>query len=155
MKPLHQITTHVTRQAVGRDYAMLAQILDRWDDIVGPAYARQCTPIKISVSPRGPSQKSGVLTLRAPRGLIPELGYASVSILSKLNSFLGRKLIDRLEFEATLLPRPPPLHSKNAPQPIDPSHLPSSITQQLDRQDDEELRQALENLALAVMQKLR
>lgn len=149
MKPLHHATQRIARQVAGKEYAALAQVLEYWADIVGPKYASQCAPIKISLMPSGPNKKVGTLTLRAPRGLIPELSYAQVHILSRLNGFMGHLGIDKLHFEASTQTS----NMKKQPQHTDKNNEiepPAEHMRALEKISDTELRESLYKLALAI-----
>lgn len=63
--------------------------MTEWPHIIGPAYGRRSEPKKIS---------AGTLTISCDSVTAVELSYISANILERINTFMGRKMVERLRF---------------------------------------------------------
>lgn len=96
----------VARTALGRDWNLYAGLIERWPEIIGPDYAKETTPVKITF-PRGKKtdekwagrQGGGTLTLSLPQGLTLEMSHQTERIKSRINSFFGYEAIDKITFK--------------------------------------------------------
>lgn len=146
----------IARAALGKDWGLYAGLLQHWTEIVGQDYAKSTTPVKISF-PRGKKtdekwtggrRGGGTLTIKLPQGLAMEFGFKTDQIRARINGFFGYDAIERIAFE-TYYPTddkpyaPPPL-------PLSPAQE-ADLAQNTKDIEDEELRQALQNLGESVL----
>jgi len=97
----------VARSAVGKDWSLYAGLLDHWGEIVGPDYAKETTPVKITF-PHGKKTEEkwtsgkrtgGTLTISLPQGLTMEFSHQSEQIRGRVNGFFGYPAIERITFK--------------------------------------------------------
>jgi predicted nucleic acid-binding Zn ribbon protein len=70
-----------------------ARIWSVWDEVVCPAIAKNAQPLWI---------KDGRLRVKVSDPIwLQELGFAEASIKEKLNSTLGRQVVEKIEFKLT------------------------------------------------------
>ena len=149
----------IARQAVGKDWNLYAALLDHWSEIVGPDYALLTTPSKITFPKGKPAddeatqgrRAGGVLHVRLPRGLVMEFSFRTDQIRQRIATFFGYDAIARIAFEPTHEPTniAPPAAP---PPPLDPKKL-SALRKDTAIVENDALREALENLGRAVLQK--
>ncbi len=93
----------------------------RWEEIVGPDVARIARPIKWSEAASG-----GVLTLKAEPGAALFLQHETRALCGRINDYLGRNAVTKLQFvQAPLTVRPKPAlcpATGGALPPDDPAH---------------------------------
>ncbi len=137
----------VARQSAGKDWGLYANLLQHWTEIVGPEYAKETTPVKISFpyQPGEAHRKNGVLTIRLPKGLAMEFSFKSEIIRSRLNAYFGYDAFARIVLDSAII-RPP---SPQRETPVDPAIL-NDIKGQASAIENDELRKALEGFGAAV-----
>ena len=122
------------------DYA----IWEVWDDIMGPAVARNAQPEKF---------RNGTLfvKVRAP-GWMTQLQYMKDMMMEKLNQRLEREVVTNIFFVVgEIAPETPPEPSDAAaPAAVDVTRLPEN---ELGRIEDPELRRSLRDLLLNHLRK--
>jgi hypothetical protein len=103
----------LTRPAFRRRAPATAQVLADWSDIVGPALAAVTAPRRMS---------GLTLTLACSGPIAMELQHMSEELVSRINSHMGRTVVQRLKFVQELLPPQatpaPVLLSDEPPPPI-------------------------------------
>jgi hypothetical protein len=109
-RPLGAVVPAVTRGVFSKHKPALGQLLSDWPLIVGPALAATTTPRRLS---------AGTLTLGCAGPIALELQHLSTQLIDRINTTVGRKLVERLRFipqlpEAAPLPPPPPTPAETA-----------------------------------------
>ena len=90
----------LTRSAFRRRSPATAQILSDWAAIVGPALAAVTEPRRISGT---------TLTLACSGPVAMELQHMATELASRINSHIGRVVVERLRFVQEAFIAPPPL----------------------------------------------
>jgi hypothetical protein len=101
----------LTRPAFRRRAPATAQVLADWNDIVGPGLAAVTAPRRMSGT---------TLTLACAGPIAMELQHMPEELISKINSYLGRIVVQRLRFVQEILPpqaTPAPLLLPDEPPP--------------------------------------
>jgi len=134
-RPLGALVPTVVRPAFRKRSPALAQVLQDWDLIVGPAIAGVATPQKLF---------GGTLSIVCSGPMAVELQHLSEQLMGRINGHLGKVAVTRLRFRQDLRPLPPPppppRPQANAEARAAVSALPAG-----------ELRDALEALGRAVL----
>jgi hypothetical protein len=116
-------------------------IVTRWDEIVGPRYARVTAPESIRFPPGRKSQ--GVLNLIVEGAHAAMLQHVVPTIIERVNRFFGYSAIERVAFRQGKVAAPP---AKAAP-PAALEPLSAELGDSLRGIGDPELRTVLESLA--------
>lgn len=146
----------VARTAMGKDWGVYAGLLERWSDIVGPDYAQETTPVKISF-PHGKkadekwasaNRTGGTLTISLPHGLSMAFSHHVEQVKSRINTYFGYEAIERIALKPFYprddKPFTPP------PRPLS-VHEVSTLKEGTKDIDNSELREALEQLGASVL----
>ena len=149
------VVDNVARSTIGKDWSLYAALLSHWTEIVGPDYAEVTTPVKISFPKGKPSEEKwaqhartdGVLHVRLPQGLTMEFTARSEQIRSRIAAYFGYPAIERIMFEPYYHQASEPPRTKD---PADPQLL-SSMKEQAQGVENDDLRQALEKLGEALL----
>lgn len=96
-RSLKEVVHAATQPLMGEQHQMLALLLRDWSEIVGANMARQIMPAKVVFSKN--STQDGVLTLKVPAHLAPEIPYMSPQILEQLARYIGYQAITRITVE--------------------------------------------------------
>lgn len=107
-RPIGALVPGITRPAFKKRSPAGAQVLADWATIVGPELSATTTPRRLI---------AGTLTLACSGPVAMELQHLSGQVIDRVNSHLGRILIERLRFVQDPTPPPPPL----APRPRRPA----------------------------------
>lgn len=117
-------------------------LIERWPEIVGPAYARHCRPLRLRF-PRG-QKEGGTLAIAATSALAPMLAHVQPQIIERANRILGHAAVARIVVEQGEMMAPAP-----APPPA-PAPIPEATRSTLKAIADPDLRATLESLAQAL-----
>ena len=117
-------------------------LIERWPEIVGPAYARHCRPLRLRF-PRG-QKDGGTLAIAATSALAPMLAHVQPQLIERANRILGHAAVARIVVEQGEAMTPPP-----AP-PLAPAPMTEATRSTLKDIADPELRSTLESLAQAL-----
>jgi hypothetical protein len=99
-RPLAALLPALTRPAFRRHSPGATQILSDWPSIVGPALAAVTMPRRVA---------AGTLTLACAGPVAIELQHLAPELMARINTYLGRELVQRLQFKQTAtIQRPPP-----------------------------------------------
>jgi len=146
-RPLREVLGKLVGDAFARQGFASAELVTRWDDIVGQEIAAHSEPIKLQW-PRGKHQQdseAGTLVLRVEGPAAIEIQHLAGLICERVNRFLGWRAVERLAL------RQAPLRHRQTPPPqnID---VPAAgrIAENLSGIKDEELKAALARLGAAV-----
>jgi hypothetical protein len=104
-RPIAAVVPVVTRNVFNRTAPGVAQLMEAWAGIVGPALADGTTPRRLS---------QGTLTIGCSGPMAMELQLSSTEVLGRINQYLGSHSVLRLRFvqiaavraTARLKPRP-------------------------------------------------
>jgi hypothetical protein len=134
-RPLGALVPAVVRPAFRKRSPALAQVLQDWDAIVGPAIAAVATPQKLF---------GGTLSILCSGPMAVELQHLAEQLMGRINGHLGKVAVTRLRFRQDL--RPPP-----APQPRPQPQAKPDARAAVAVLPAGELRDALEALGRAVL----
>lgn len=100
-RPIGALVPTLTRPAFRKRAPGSAQVMADWAEIVGPELARTTVPRRISGS---------TLTLACSGPVALELQHLSDQVLARVNSHMGRVVVQRLRFvqDPAAPPAPPP-----------------------------------------------
>jgi hypothetical protein len=146
-RPLRELLGKLVGDAFARQGFASAELVTRWDDIVGQEIAAHSEPIKLQW-PRGNESEggeAGTLVLRVEGPAAIEIQHLAALICERVNRFLGWRAVGRLAL------RQAPLHRRQARtrQSMDPVAA-ARIAENLADIKDEELKGALARLGAAV-----
>lgn len=96
----------VTRLVYRTQGAAAAQLMADWPSIVGPGLAASTAPRRMA---------AGTLTLGCAGPVALELQHLAGPLMERINTYLGRPMVQRLRFvQDVLVARPPPVVAKRA-----------------------------------------
>lgn len=146
----------VARNALGNDWGLYSALIERWTEIVGPDYAQETTPVKISF-PKGKRadekwaagrRTGGTLTISLPQGLSFSFAHQSDQVRARVNNFFGYEAIERIALSPFY-----PKGDKPVTQPL--PALSKDEKEQLSKDtesiENNELRDALQQLGASVL----
>ncbi|MFQ5774476.1 MAG: DUF721 domain-containing protein [Kiloniellaceae bacterium] len=140
----------VTRRALGRRGFAEAGLIADWPSIVGEAVAARCAPKKLD-RPRPGRQGEGTLTLRVEAGFALELQHLAPLLIERVNGYFGYRAVSRLKlFQAQALG--PGAPARRPPRPLSAEEE-NALRRRTGAVEDEDLRQALERLGRAMLQR--
>jgi hypothetical protein len=97
-RPIAAVVPVVTRNAFSRAAPGVAQLMEAWSGIVGPALAEVTTPRRLS---------QGTLTIGCSGPVAMELQHLSIEVLGRINQYLGSHSVRRLRFVQVAAVRAP------------------------------------------------
>ena len=150
-RPLAELTAGALSGPLKAQGFASAEIIARWDTIVGPEIAAYSEPLKINwpraIGEDQPEPATLVLRVEGPAAV--EIQHQSGVILERVNRFFGWPAIGRLSLrQAPLRRRAPP----TPPAPPDPAET-ARIAASLPEIEDDNLKTALARLGAAVKRK--
>ncbi len=146
-RPLREFLGKLVGDAFARQGFASAELVTRWDDIVGAEIAAHSEPIKMQW-PHGTDPEegeAGTLVLRVEGPAAIEIQHLAELICERVNRFLGWRAVGRLALRQAPLRR----RQARAPQAMDPVAA-GRIAEKLSGIKDEELKTALARLGAAV-----
>jgi hypothetical protein len=151
-RPLRELLGKLVGDAFARQGFASAELVTRWEDIVGAEIAAHSEPIKLQW-PQGKDpedSEAGTLVLRVEGPAAIEIQHLSGLVCERVNRFLGWRAVGRLAL------RQAPLRRRQArmPQTMDPA-AGRRIAETLSDIKDEELKTALARLGAAVKRSAR
>ena len=146
-KPLRELLNKLVGDAFARQGFASAELVTRWDDIVGREIAAHSEPIKLQWPRRTDDEDSeaGTLVLRVEGPAAIEIQHLAALICERVNRFLGWRAVERLALRQAPLRRRQP----RAARAEDPAAV-APIAETLSDIRDEELKEALARLGAAV-----
>lgn len=118
----------------------LRQLLEHWDTIVDPHYARLTSPVGVKFT--GLERREGTLTLACPGPLALELQHESTAIMERINRLFGYTAVARIQLVPPKLALPDEVEPTIRRRKVDPALLEGI--------EDEELRERLAALGAVV-----
>ena len=112
-RPIAALLPAVTRPAFRKRSPAASQLLADWAEIVGPKLASATTPRRFS---------AGTLTIACTGPVALELQHYAGPLAERINTHLGRVLVQRLRFVQDL--QPPAPEPPSAPAPLQPVEVP-------------------------------
>ena len=150
-KPLRELLNKLVGDAFARQGFASAELVTRWDDIVGHEIAAHSEPIKLQWPRRTDSKDSeaGTLVLRVEGPAAIEIQHLADVICERVNRFLGWRAIDRVALCQAPLAR----RDRPRPPPVFDSAEARCIADAMTGIADDKLRAALGRLGAAVRRK--
>jgi hypothetical protein len=151
-RPLRELLGKLVGNAFARQGFASAELVTRWDDIVGHEIAAHSEPIKLQW-PRGVHREladdedgeAGTLVLRVEGPAAIEIQHLAALICERVNRFLGWRAVGRLALRQAPLRR----RQIRAARLIDPAAT-APVAENLSDIKDEALKEALARLGAAV-----
>jgi hypothetical protein len=146
-KPLRELLNKLVGDAFARQGFASAELVTRWDDIVGHEIAAHSEPIKLQWPRRTDDEdgEAGTLVLRVEGPDAIEIQHLAALICERVNRFLGWRAVERLALRQAPLRRRQP----RAARTEDPAAA-APIAETLSDIKDDELKEALARLGAAV-----
>ena len=146
-KPLRELLNKLVGDAFARQGFASAELVTRWDDIVGHEIAAHSEPIKLQWPRRTDDEdgEAGTLVLRVEGPAAIEIQHLAALICERVNRFLGWRAVERLALRQAPLRRRQP----RAARTDDPAAV-APINETLSDIKDDELKEALARLGAAV-----
>lgn len=145
-KPLRELLNKLVGDAFARQGFASAELVTRWDDIVGHEIAAHSEPIKLQWPRRTDDDgEAGTLVLRVEGPAAIEIQHLAALICERVNRFLGWRAVERLALRQAPLRRRQP----RAARTQDPAAA-APIAETLSDIKDDELKEALARLGAAV-----
>lgn len=126
-----------------------ARLRVEWPSIVGPTFAAQSRPERLTVrrGMKGTAESGGTLVVHvAPGGFALQLQHEAPLICERINGFFGWRAVSRLRLVQVPVP-PPPAPAPPPAAPADPAAVDAVVT----AIDDPALEAALRALASQVL----
>lgn len=146
-KPLRDLLGKLVGDAFARQGFASAELVTRWEAIVGQEIAAHSEPIKLQWPRRSDSEdgEAGTLVLRVEGPAAIEIQHLAGLICERVNRFLGWRAVGRLAL------RQAPLRQRQAKAaPRMDAAATARIAENLTGIKDEELKEALARLGAAV-----
>ena len=145
-KPLRELLNKLVGDAFARQGFASAELVTRWDDIVGHEIAAHSEPIKLQWPRRTDDDgEAGTLVLRVEGPAAIEIQHLAALICERVNRFLGWRAVGRLALRQAPLRRRQP----RAARTEDPAAA-APIAETLSDIKDDDLKEALARLGAAV-----
>jgi hypothetical protein len=146
-KPLRELLGKLVGDAFARQGFASAELVTRWDDIVGHEIAAHSEPIKLQWPRQTDSEdgEAGTLVLRVEGPAAIEIQHLAGLICERVNRFLGWRAIGRLAFRQAPLRR----RQARAARAMDPAAT-ARIAENLSDIKDQELKEALARLGASI-----
>jgi hypothetical protein len=146
-KPLRELLGKLVGAAFARQGFASAELVTRWDDIVGHEIAAHSEPIKLQWPRKiaGEDGEAGTLVLRVEGPAAIEIQHLAGLICERVNRFLGWHAVGRLALRQAPLRR----RQAQAARTMDPAAA-ARIAENLGDIKDEELKDALTRLGAAI-----
>ena len=140
------LTKLLTPAARQRGFAAVA-VIEEWPQIVGPALARRCHPVRLAFRPG--TKTGGTLVLQAAGGAALELQHSAPQLLERLNDYFGFRAAARIQLLQMPLRQPPPPPTPPPARPLTDAEE-SALAASVAGIGDSELSTALEALGRSI-----
>lgn len=145
---LSRLIDPIAREAVGKDWALFAGLLQNWQEIVGKSYAVSTAPVKITFphQPQKAKREGGTLTIRLPKGLAMSFTYDVPTILQRVNGYFGYAAISKITLDPVQrLPSSAPV------KPLPTKEMTELAATEAADIEDSDLREALSSLGARII----
>ena len=105
-QPIGALVPRLTRPAFRKRAPATAQVLADWPAIVGPAIAAVTMPKRLS---------AGTLTIACSGPIAMELQHLAMELIGRINTYLGKPVVNGLRFVQTMGEVSPPAQEPEAP----------------------------------------
>jgi hypothetical protein len=122
-----------------------ASLLADWAEIVGPALARRCRPVRVDHAPG--KRRGGTLLVQASGAAAVEIQHAAPQIVERINTYFGFPAVRQLRL--LQVPLRPPAPAAPRPRPLGPDEE-EALAARVAGVADGELREALLALGRAL-----
>jgi len=150
-RPLAELTANALSGPLKAQGFASAEIIARWDTIVGSEIAAHSEPLKINwpraMGEEPPEPATLVLRVEGPAAV--EIQHQSGVILERVNRFFGWPAIGRLSLRQAPLRRHAPPAPPAPPDPVETARIAASLPEI----KDDNLKTALARLGAAVKRK--
>jgi hypothetical protein len=123
-----------------------AQLVARWEAVVGVELAQETLPLKLSFPAGG--RRHGTLRLRVTPGAALTVQHREPQILERINGFFGYGAVARLALQQGPLPEQPPVNP--APRPLTSAEA-QDLADRLSELPDSSIKSALLRLGAAIL----
>jgi hypothetical protein len=153
-KPLREVAGKIVGEAFTRQGFASAELVTRWEEIVGPEIAAHSEPIKLQwrrpapIHPPGGGQEPATLVLRVDGPAAVEIQHFVDVICERVNRFLGWRAVARIALRQAPLRRRP-RHAAPSRDPAEAERIAAALTDVA----DSELKDALARLGAAIKQR--
>jgi hypothetical protein len=145
-KPLRELLGKLVGDAFARQGFASAELVTRWDDIVGHEIAAHSEPIKLQWPRRADEDgEAATLVLRVEGPAAIEIQHLAGLVCDRVNRFLGWRAVGRLALRQAPLRR----RQGRAARKPEPAAT-ARIAENLSDIKDQELKEALARLGAAV-----
>jgi hypothetical protein len=150
LKALAGTVRQIAKPILGRQGFLEADLIERWEEVVGPSLAQVSLPSKV-VFARGESGQGSLHLLVASGAAALSLQHAEPQIIERVNGFFGWRAISKLSLVQGPLPgRAKP--AKPVPRALAPEDQ-AALEGTLAKVEDPELKAALAGLGRAILSK--
>lgn len=149
LRSIRAVAEKLARQTVGAKGAAVLGLSQEWKQIAGPTLSRLCWPAKVT---KGRNGMNGTLVLFVRGAGAAELHAGRQQLIQRINAFYGFAAIAHVK----MIQAPLPMQATKpeyAPPPPLPSQAIESAASKIDGVADEELKQALARLSVALEQR--
>lgn len=148
-RAVSQFIGKTTRATLVRRGFAQADILSKWESIVGPTLARASSPERMSFNRQ--HNREATLKVRVAPGFAPEFTQFEPLIIERINSFFGYKAVGRLNLVQAPIKLPKKPEKRSLPEPSK-SEI-EDFERQLSHVHDDDLRTRLAHLGLLIKAK--
>ena len=149
-KPLATFLGETIADVFKRQGFATRELVTRWNDIIGPEFAKHAEPLKIQwprpIEDQAPEPATLVLRVEGPVAL--EIQHASDVILARVNRFFGWHAVGRIAIRQAPLRR----RDRRQPRRGPDAAAVATAAQSLAAIEDDDLRDALARLGASVKQ---
>jgi hypothetical protein len=143
---MRRLTAKLTKRTLGQEGAAMAGLMQQWPLIAGAKLSKLCWPTRLV---RGRKGMHGTLTLHVRTAGAVQIGAAQDMLVQRINAHYGFAAVSRLKLVQAPLPtvqQRPRLGRPHQP----PSHQVARRAKTLSHVQDDNMRQALAELAEAI-----
>lgn len=152
LRPVSASIRKVASTATAKRMVVLGQLMQNWEDIVGPELAAQCQPSALKVSGKG-DDKSATLQIAADPVHSTALHYQQALIIARIARLLGHGFIQAVRVvpgQVSQSKKSAPVRRTSARAPLTESQN-QRLSQALENVSDPELQAQLSRLGHAIM----
>jgi hypothetical protein len=146
-KPLADLVGNALQSAFARQGFAAVDIINHWEDIVGPELAGRTEPLKLVWPRRDDPTSSGMLTVRVEGAYAIELQHLAPIVIERVNRYFGWACIGRLSMRQGPVTR----RQRRRDAPVEPrAETVAEVERDLGSFENEDLKSALARLGALV-----